>query len=304
MMESAVHFPVWGTTARLVVTDARCADTARRELDAEIAAVGAACDRFRPDSELSRINAAQGRPVRVSALFAELLTLALDVAAATDGAVDPTVGGALIASGYDRDFADVPHHARRSPPPPRPVAGWSAVELDGRTVRIPREVTLDLGATGKAAAADRAADRAASTTGCGVLVALGGDVAVSGPPPDGGWHVRVTDDHRAEPGDPGQNVAITEGGLATSSTAVRRWRAGDRRMHHIIDPATGTSAETNWRTVSVCAASCLDANAASTAALVKGDGAGRWLADQALPARLVRRDGTVITVAGWPRGAG
>jgi thiamine biosynthesis lipoprotein len=295
-MEAVVSFPVWGMTGRLVVTDAGRMGLARQVLDAEIAAMGAACDRFRPESELSTVNAAGGRPVPVSALFAEALGRALDVARATEGLVDPTVGGALVAAGYDRDLAEV----RRRTAPPRPVAGWPVVELADQVVRVPRGVTLDLGATAKALAADRAAARAASATGCGVLVGLGGDIAVSGPAPYDGWRIRVTDDHRAGPDHPGQTVTIADGGLATSSLTVRRWRRGGRWLHHIIDPATGAPAGAHWRTVSVAAGSCLDANAASTAALVRGAGADGRLADQALPARLTGLDGGVVTVAGWP----
>jgi FAD:protein FMN transferase len=165
---------------------------------------------------------------------------------------------------------------------------------------VPRGVTLDLGATAKALAADRAAARAASAAGCGVLVGFGGDLAVAGPAPAGGWRVRVTDDHLAGPEAPGQVVAITDGGLATSSLAVRRWRRGGRWLHHIMDPATGAPAGAYWRTVSVAAGSCLDANAATTAAMVKGRTAADWLSRSALPARLVRLDGSLLTVAGWP----
>jgi thiamine biosynthesis lipoprotein len=110
----------------------------------------------------------------------------------------------------------------------------------------------------------------------------------------------VAEDHRAGPGDPGQDVAIAEGGLATSSITVRRWRRGGRWLHHIIDPATGAPAGSCWRAVSVAAATCVDANAAATAALVKGQGADVWLARHDLPARLVRLDGTQVAVAGWP----
>jgi thiamine biosynthesis lipoprotein len=299
-MEDVVSFPVWGTTARLLVTDARRMEVARHALDAEITAMGDACDRFRPDSELSRLNAAEGRPVRVSALFAETLTQALQVADATGGTVDPTVGSALIAAGYDRDLAEVLRRGTAPRTAPRPVAGWPVVELDGQVVRVPRGVTLDLGAAAKALAADRAASRAATDAGCGVLVGLGGDIAVSGPPPAGGWRIRVAEDHRAGAADPGQDVTIIEGGLATSSVTVRRWRRGGRWLHHIIDPATGAPAGSCWRAVSVAAASCVDANAASTAAVVKGQGADAWLVRCGLPARLVRLDGTPVTVAGWP----
>jgi FAD:protein FMN transferase len=297
-MDAVRTFLVWGMTGRLVVTDARRMPAAWDRLQAEIAAMGAACDRFRAGSELSRVNAAEGRPVTVSPLFAETLRAALTVAAATGGTVDPTIGSALIAAGYDRDLTRVRDGAPAVPP--RPAAGWPVVELTDRTVRLPRGVTLDLGATAKALAADRAAFRAAMSTGCGILVGLGGDIAVAGPAPDGGWRIRVCDDHRAGPREPGQTVAITGGGLATSSVTVRRWQRAGRLLHHIIDPATGAPAGAHWRTVSVTAASCLDANAAATAAIVKGRDAGGWLTRQALPARLTRLDGGVLAVAGWP----
>ena len=299
-MEAARSFPVWGMTGRLLVTDSRRMEVAWGVLEAEIEVMGGACDRFRTGSELSRVNAAQGDPVRVSAVFAEALGHALDVAAATGGAVDPTVGGALISAGYDRDLAAVRSRSGGPYAATHPVAGWPVVDLRDRVVRVPRGVTLDLGATAKALTADRAAHRAASAARCGVLVGLGGDIAVSGQPPPGGWRVRVCDDHQAGPDEPGQTVTVTDGGLATSSLAVRRWRRGGRVLHHIMDPATGAPAGSYWRTVSVAAASCLDANAASTAAMVKGHAAADWLTDRALPARLVRLDGTAFTVAGWP----
>jgi thiamine biosynthesis lipoprotein len=101
----------------------------------------------------------------------------------------------------------------------------------------------------------------------------------------------------------GPTVAIAEGGLATSSTALRRWRAGGRELHHIVDPATGVPAAEHWRTVSVAASSCLDANAAATAAIVKGAAAVAWLERLGLPSRLVRADGAIATTCGWPAGA-
>jgi thiamine biosynthesis lipoprotein len=176
------------------------------------------------------------------------------------------------------------------------------VELDReqRTVRVPLGVVLDLGATAKALAADRAADRIHRATGCGVLVNLGGDIAVAGRVPDGGWRVRVTDDEdRAGP--PEQNVAIHEGGLATSSTGVRSWRRGSQTAHHIVSPASGLSAPPYWRTVTVAGATCVAANTASTAAIVRGPGAVRWLEELALPARLVRADGCTTYTGPWPR---
>jgi thiamine biosynthesis lipoprotein len=168
------------------------------------------------------------------------------------------------------------------------------------SIRTPNGVRLDLGATAKALAADRAASAAADVAGCGVLIALGGDVATSGPAPPRGWQIRVTDDHRSDPSAPGQTISIRSGGLATSSTAVRRWSHNGSNMHHIIDPRDGTPVRATWRTVSVAAASCTDANTATTAALVKADLAPAWLAANGLPARLLDWGGSVTTIGDWP----
>jgi thiamine biosynthesis lipoprotein len=159
---------------------------------------------------------------------------------------------------------------------------------------------MDLGATAKAWAADHCAEMIAARLGCGALVSLGGDIAVAGQGPATGWRVRVTDDHASGPGAAGQTITLTEGGLATSSTTVRTWTADGGRAHHIIDPATGVPAPDCWRTVSVAAGSCLDANTASTAAIVRGEAAVAWLEEIGLPARLVRPDGSVVTMGGWP----
>jgi thiamine biosynthesis lipoprotein len=133
-----------------------------------------------------------------------------------------------------------------------------------------------------------------------VLVSLGGDIAIAGDPPGRGWSVRVTDWHAAGPEAEGQTVQATSGGLATSSTTVRRWSRGGDELHHVVDPATGRSAEVVWRTVSVAAATCVDANVAATAAVVRGERSPAWLESLRLPARLVRPDGTVVRVGGWP----
>jgi FAD:protein FMN transferase len=182
-------------------------------------------------------------------------------------------------------------------------SGWETADLarDRATLRIPRGVKLDLGATAKAWAADRASRAVHDATGCGVLVSLGGDISTAGPGPASGWRVHVTDDHRSGPDAPGQTISITAGGLATSSTTVRRWRHEGRTMHHIIDPATGEPAADAWRTVSVAAIDCADANIAATAAIVRGQQAPAWLARLRLPARLVGQDGNVLTVGSWPQ---
>jgi thiamine biosynthesis lipoprotein len=164
-------------------------------------------------------------------------------------------------------------------------------------------VRLDLGATAKAWAADRAAARIERQLGCGVLVSLGGDIAVAGLPPATGWRIRVQDvtgPAGDRPEGPHALIAIRDGGLATSSTAARRWRRGGDVLHHILDPRTGLPAEPVWRTVSVAAGSCADANAASTASVIRGRRALGWLTRLGLPSRLVDATGAVFTVAGWP----
>ncbi|QMU79947.1 FAD:protein FMN transferase [Streptacidiphilus sp. PB12-B1b] len=294
-------FPALGTTAVLLVEDPAALEPARAVLVAELAAIDAACSRFRPDSELSRANAAAGVPVTVGPLFAEALDAALRAAELTDGVVDPTVGPSLVALGYDRTFASV-RPEEVAPISPVPAGGWRGVEWDARTrrLRLPAGTGLDLGATAKALAADRAADLAARAAGCGVLVSLGGDLSIAGAVPDQGWQVKIADHHAAPPTAPGPVVTLRTGGLATSGTTVRAWRRGDRALHHIVDPSTGDVPAPVWRTVSVAAANCVDANTASTAAIVLGERAPAWLSAAALPARLVRTDGTVVTMSGWP----
>jgi thiamine biosynthesis lipoprotein len=290
------RWAVWGTTATVLVADDSHLPVARCVVAAELRMIDRACSRHRPDSELSRVNRAGGRPMSTSSAFCDALRAALRAAALTDGAVDPTVGEAMRVWAAD----DCSYPRVVVSPGGRP--DWRAVSFDeaSRTVMVAGGLTLDLGATAKALASDRAAAAVHRETGCGVLVNLGGDIALAGDAPDGGWRVRAMEDHRGAPDDPGQTVAITVGGLATSSTTVRRWRRGSRPLHHIIDPATGRPAAGNWRTVSVAAADCVDANAASTAAIVHGDAAVSWLAERGLPARLVARDGTVATTGGWP----
>jgi thiamine biosynthesis lipoprotein len=300
-----------GTTVVLRVVDAAAMARARAAVEQELDAIDRACSRFRPDSELVALNSRAGRATRVSPLLLEALELALRAAELTDGDVDPTVGRALELAGYDRDWRllQAPGGGRRTVAEPAPklrvraAPGWQAVRIDprGETVRVPNGVSLDLGASAKAWAADRAAAAAAGVGRCGALISLGGDIATSGTAPHRGWPIRVTDDHRSDPTAPGQTITIRSGGLATSSTAVRRWQHAGRAMHHIIDPASGAPVASSWRTVSVAAASCADANIAATAALVRSRAATPWLAELGLPARLVDWYGHVTSVAGWPR---
>lgn len=298
-----------GTSIVVRVLDPSVLQRSRSAVEQELDAIDRACSRFRADSELSQLNAQAGRSRKVSPLLMEALELALRAAELTDGDVDPTVGRALELAGYDRDWEllDSPTQADSATPRPRITAtvrsGWRSVSLDrdSLAVHVPAGISLDLGATAKAWAADRAAVAAASAAGCPVLVSVGGDISTAGgAAPPGGWQIHVTDDHRSPASAPGQTISIESGGLATSSTAVRRWSHEGQTMHHIIDPTTGLPVTDTWRTVSVAAARCTDANIATTAALVRAQAAPSWLAELGLPARLLAWDGSVTTVGSWP----
>ena len=301
---SSVSFPALGTTAVVVVTDPVRLEPARGAVEEVIEAFDLACSRFRDDSEVRALGAASGGPVRVTPLLCEAIAAALRGARLTDGEVDPTVGKALIALGYDRDFeyqleiavtllglALVVWLAVK-----RRWAEFAYVLISVGTLAtshvylsVPREML----------------------TWWPLWAALGVwcvrrpwiktvYLAVAGPVPPEGWRVRVTDDHRAGLDAPGQWIALRSGGLATSSTTARRWETGSGQAHHLVDPASGRPVDSCWRTVSVNAASCLDANIASTASIVRGERAFDWLESLGLPSRLVGVDGSVSHVAGWP----
>jgi thiamine biosynthesis lipoprotein len=290
-----VQWNRWSTEMHLLVTESAALPAARAVVDAELDTVEVAASRFRPDSEICAL--AGGIRTPVSPLLAGLVEDALAAARSTDGDVDPTVGSAMIALGYDRDIGEL------DPATPRVTslavpADWSMVEFDGHSVRLPVGVVLDLGATAKAAAADRCARRVYEQTGSGVLVNLGGDIATAGPALAGGWQVLVQDTDT----DPAAQVALgSAAGLATSSTSRRRWWHGGDFVHHIIDPRTGRCADPVWRSVSVAAGTCLAANTISTAAIVRGHRAPDWVAELGVPARFVGRDGAVRTTSGWPK---
>lgn len=290
------HWQRWSMDMQIVVTDRDALPAARHEVDAELDAVELAASRFRPDSEINALTQASGRPTEVSELLAEMLSAALLAARRTDGDVDPTIGAALIALGYDCDIAAIDSAAPLVSSVTLP-ANWSMIGIDNRVVTVPPGVVLDLGATAKAVAADRCAARAHHATGSGVLVNLGGDIATAGTAPEGGWQVLVQDGDD----EPASSVALpSAAAMATSSTVHRRWQRAKHVSHHILDPRSGRSADPVWRTVSVAAPSCFAANSISTAAIIRGWRALDWIGTQDIPARLVDTDRFVRTLGGWP----
>ncbi len=237
-----------------------------------------AFSRFRPDSELTRVNADPHPALAVSPLFARALRTALAVAAATDGLVDPTLGAALEHAGYDADFAALPADGPLGPAVPSRLR---EVRLDGLILRRPPGLLLDLNGVVKALAVDEAA---ALVRGGG-FVSAGGDLAVRGP---------------VDVGLPGAGaVRVTRGGLATSGVATRHWRRGGAEQHHLIDPRTGRPAESPWLAVTVSGASCLDADAAAKAAFLLGADGPDWLDERGLAGRFLAREGDVVEGARW-----
>jgi FAD:protein FMN transferase len=307
-MSSTHTLQAWSSTVRLVVDDEAALAPAVADLTALLERVDLLASRFRPDSAVSVANALAGRPVPIPRMLVDLVGAALDAAADTDGAVDPTLGLAMQRLGYDREIAELrelsvchpdtsERHADKSAGAAAGVQRWKAVRLhrEAGILRVPVGCALDLGATAKAWTADHAAHTLAARYGTPVLVELGGDVAVAGERP-GGWTIRVAE--RA--GDAGQLVRIRRGGLTSSTTTVRTWRRGDGTAHHIVDPRTGEPTDGPWRTVSVAAGSALAANTASTAAIVLGGAALDWLAGRGTAARLVDQLGDVVTTGAWP----
>ena len=303
------EFRAIGTSVRLLTTDPRSLAPATDVLRDHLDALDLAASRFRPDSEVSRLAAAAAEgPARryASPELAGAVRAALHAARITSGLVDPTVGSAVVASGYDADIDVV--RGRRGPsgtPTTTPggdrssVPGWRSVTIDpDGLLTVPQGCLLDLGATAKAQAADVVAARLAARLPGGFLVNLGGDIALSGENPPGGWCIAVEGSSPAAR----ELVGLSSGqAVATSSTRLRTWRGpGGERRHHIVDPRTGRTAPARWAEVTCVGATALEANAASTAAVVLGADAPDWLTAHGIPARLERLDGSVVHTPGWP----
>ena len=291
---------LWTCRADLTVGVPEALPAARVIMDAIVEDVTRAASRFEPDSELSRLNLLQGQWCSVSELFLDMIVVAMRAAAQSDGLVDPTIGLLVEHHGFPppSPLSDRP---RESPLIRRVVrSDWRSLEVDPvrARIRLPAGLHLDLGAVGKAYAADLIAESINSALDVPVLVGLGGDLAAVGIDPHGpGWPVVVLE--RADDLT-GQSINVTDGGLATSSTQVRSAPGLD--VTHIVDPRTARPAVAHWRTVTVAAATCVEANTASTAAIIRGEGAITWLRALGLPARLIDRHGHVVRVGAWPSG--
>ena len=292
-LQRAACFEALGTYVHLATNGSRQLDDAEAVAREVLAAVDQSCSRFRADSDLSLANASPGQRVHVDPLLAAAVHVAVEVAEDTDGLVDPLLGRSLVALGYDRDFATLAPRARQ-PGVPRPGA-WRDLAAGLDWVEVPAGTALDLGSTGKAWASDLVARSVNAELGVDVLISLGGDISVVGWER---WPVEVRE--HPDDAEAAEQVWIGAGGLATSSTVVRRWNQGGVRRHHVLDPRTALPAEEVWRTVTATGPSCVAANAAATAAIVLGAQAPDWLEARRVDARLVAVDGTVVRTGAWP----
>lgn len=253
--------------------------------------------RFSDESELSRLNDANGSDFKVSNDTLDVIALALDAWRATDGRFDPTMLDSIRGVGYDLTFDDL---AGRTPVSIRTdstgSSGAGAIVIDRRssTVTLPSGVGLDLGGIGKGRAADLVFDLAMAEGATGACIDLGGDVRVGGTAIDGGGWGIVIDD----PSEPGSDLAVLalgDGSVTTSSRLRRHWETTEGVAHHLLDPVTGRSAETDLVAVTVVAASAAWGETHAKAALIAGavDGTA-MLADAGLSAILITGDGEVL----------
>ena len=235
--------------------------------------------RFRDDSELSRVNRSASSVVSVTASFAEMVAVSLRAAATTDGMVDPTLGQAIEAAGYDRDFAEL--DPARAPAEPGAPGRWREVRIANGFLFKPRGVHLDLNGVVKS----RTVDDALQLISGNGFVSAGGDLAVRG---------------ALDVGLPGAGaVRVLGGGLATSGSVKRRWLQAGVWRHHLIDPRTGSPADSPWAEVTVCAATCLQADVAAKPAFLLGRDGVRFLEARGLAGRFLLPDGGAVCTAGW-----
>jgi thiamine biosynthesis lipoprotein len=271
-----MRFPLMGTQAHVVITahpalERRLTELAERELNL----MERRWSRFLPESELSRLNAAAGKPVIVSADTFSVITSAVDAWEHSGGRFDPTIHDALCTIGYDRPFVEIddagdhPGHAAPSP-------GCALIELDPhlRAVRLPAGVRLDLGGIAKGAAADLVVSRLLDAGADGACVNLGGDIRVEGTAPTGaGWIIAL-----AFGGETHRRIALGRGAVCTSTRTKRRWTTADGERHHIIDPRLGRStAGVRW--VSVIAARATQAEVLTKTVFVAGAVDGRRIVE-------------------------
>jgi FAD:protein FMN transferase len=284
-----------GTTVRTIVPEQR--PDAAEVVESVVGDWERALSRFRPDSELSRLNACAGRAVSVSPMLFEVTKQALAAARSTGGIFDPSLLRQLLLTGYRTTFEEIPDTAPALTIAPPPGGGWRRVRLDvgARTIRLPIDVELDFGGIAKGMAVDAALLALRDFGVPTALVSAGGDLAVLGTPRNAeGWAVEL------EAGDDWFPITLHRGAAATSSVTRRRWRQGDEERHHLLDPRTGLPSHSALRSVSAVAADCRQAEVAAKVALILGPEAGRRFIEQrGMSALFVDQHGETELVGPW-----
>jgi len=232
------------------------------------------CTRFDPESELMRLCRETGGPVRVSAVLFEAVRFSVEVARLSGGAFDPAIGRRMEARGFDRNYRT---GARVNRGEAKGAACWRDIELDAerRTIRLHRELTLDLGAVAKGLAADAAARELAEFRD--FAIDAGGDLYLGGRNTGGGpWRVGIR--HPQRPGEMITRVAVSNRAVCTSG-GYERPMAGKAGEHHILDPCRGRSPR-GVASATVIAPHAMLADALATAAFVLGPEKGLDLLDR------------------------
>jgi len=294
---ATTKFEIWGLTGSISTESAEHFEFANERLWYWIGEIDRACNRFKEDSEIQHLNNANGKEREVSATFELALDAAIKSSQITGGLCDPTVLSALLDLGYDRDFDELVNQTRTNHNQPAPTPGISAIKFDrsGHTVSL-NNCEIDFGASAKALTADLVANDVMKFGG--VAVEIGGDVALRGIDPRSPWTIGISESLSVDATVP--TVAMSSGGIATSSLRARSWKVNSETANHIIDPRTGSYARGPYSTATVSAPDCVTANAFATAALLWGEDAGYHIAQSGWSARLVRNNGTVEFIGGWP----
>lgn len=284
-----------GTRAHVVVhaADFDHADVLRRSAVARLRTLEAKWSRFRPDSEISRINERAGAPVDVSSETTLLVERSIEAWYRTQGRFDPTVLPALRAAGYDRDFRTLDDDSDEATVagPVGPAPGCDGITVRRRTVTVPAGVAVDPGGIGKGLAADLVTDLVMTAGATGVCVNVGGDLRVAGRPEDAPeWTIRI--ENPLAPGTSMGSVPLTDEALVSSWRTRRTWLHGGRRVHHLIDPRTGEPAWSGIAGLSVIAGAAWWAEALATSLFLLGpDEAADEVTTAGIEAIVVRDDG-------------
>lgn len=296
-----------GTTARVYVAGGP--DDLPSRLFARLDELENRWSRFIASSEVCELNRLAGEPVIVSEDTWLLVRRAREAAARTRGWFDPMLLPQLRAAGYDRSFelldpppsdlvVVVDNHGDAEPS----VHEWSSpcrlivMRPDERSVTLPPDAAFDPGGLGKGLAADLLAAQAMEAGARAAMISLGGDIAVVGTPPEGGWHITI--EHHADPERSIGTVALPWGAMATSTKTKRRWRTDDGEAHHLLDPRTGIPSTSDVLSASVIAGRCWQAEAYAKAAVVAGIDVGLELLEHAgVQGLLVDREGRHVTTA-------